>query len=1604
VAVVRAALAALYPLPGNPDTFVRVQRGDVIAERFEIEHLAGSGGMGEVYRARDRVTGEAVALKCLLGGQRSRFDLEARVLSRFEHPAVVRYVAHGETPRGEAWLAMEWLDGEPLSARLARGPLTVAETLGFGLAVADALGAAHARGLVHRDIKPENVFLVGGDPARVKLVDFGVVRVGRLPRETRAGMVLGTLGYMAPEQARGTASIDARADVFSLGCVLFECLAGAPLFVGDDALALLAKVVIEEVPRAGERRADVPPALDDLLARMLQKDAALRPRDGAAVAAELAAIAAPGEGTRPSRVPGPELTQGERWAPTLLGRATPCVGRERELGTLDALFEAAAGEPGAHVALLTAPAGFGKSRLARELTARLDGRAEIWIGRGDPSSAGSAFSVLAGALRHAAGLFDGDPLPLRHEKLRARVARHVAADDRARVAAFLGEIVGAPFPDDATPELPAARRDAVLMGDQMRRAWVDFARAACAWSNVVLVLDDLHWGDLPTLQLVDAALEALRARPFLVLGLGRPEVHEHFPRLWAEHDVTELRLGGLPPDASAELVRAVLGGVAPATAARLVEQADGHPLYLEELIRAAAHGAGDALPETVLAMVETRLERLAPEARRALRAASVFGEVFWAGGLAALLGDADEAALRLDELLAEELVVRSAGARFAGEDELSLRHALVREAAYGMLTEKDRRLGHQLAGEWLERAGETDAMVLAAHFEGGEDPGRAVGWFRRAAEQALEGNDLDAVLERAARGVACGATGEALGALELFRAQALSWRGDEAGAETHGRAALAHLAPRGALWFAAARQVILAADGERLREVVQQVRAAPRDDGIAAAQLGALSAGYGRLLAAGRAAEAAELLPAIEALAERGAARDPAAAAAIQDARAYRAFVAGDAAEFLRAAESARASFERAGDLRSAAARQVQIGRAWALVGAYDEAERALRAAVDETSRLGLLPLMASSRRWLGLTLARLGQIEEACSMVTEAVEAFARHAAAGDPDTRARGARRREGAARITLATVLLLLGEEETPERQARLALELALGAPELHGPALATLAEILLAEGRADEALAAARQAVALVRRDGTLDSAEARARLVELEALAATGQQSSARAALAEAKHRIVLRAAAIGDPALRQSFLEQVPENARTLDLTRLAGIVARAPASAPHRPPPSVGPESEAAAGLREAERALARGNPEAAIARVEQAMNHVAPSDVRAELRAVMARAYGFRNAWAPAGRWAEQGMREATPGSRGFYAAFAARMLAAAQLGERAPILAGADAVPRMSASTAAAAAVPVALAALSIALLPLGESERSQDCEARMERAGAPLAARDPLVRGWMIRARAERARTVELDPWTALRLDEAAREAFTDAGDGGEAALSQAGAGVSRWQLGAFERAEETLRAAREAGSQRGYVVALTTVYLAWTLADAGRLAEAGAEILAGLRSERSRQNPSLRAAASAVLAEVLLRRGELDAAEREAEVALAVEGVIPLHRTATLATVAAVRLARGRPAEALDLARKARAEREALRVFGFRDTFVRLVHLEALLASGDVAAARTPMSRAYARLLVHSSRIGDPALRRSFLERVPENARTLALAQRWLGDVGDHAFR
>src|SRR5262252_7076146 len=250
--------------------------GRVVAGRFELQHEAGSGGMGTVYRARDLTDGATVAVKVLTGHERreaERFGLEAAILADLTHPAIVRYVAHGVTDKGDHYIAMEWLEGEDLAARLDRQPPSVAESVALARRAGEALAHAHARGIIHRDIKPENLFLPGGAIDRLKILDFGIARLTRGGRKlTLTGSVIGTPGYMAPELIRGERDITARADVFSLGCVLFQCVTGRPVFEAEESTALLAKILLQDAPRAKEVAPHLPEAIDALVGRMLAKD------------------------------------------------------------------------------------------------------------------------------------------------------------------------------------------------------------------------------------------------------------------------------------------------------------------------------------------------------------------------------------------------------------------------------------------------------------------------------------------------------------------------------------------------------------------------------------------------------------------------------------------------------------------------------------------------------------------------------------------------------------------------------------------------------------------------------------------------------------------------------------------------------------------------------------------------------------------------------------------------------------------------------------------------------------------------------------------------------------------------------------------------------------------------------------------------------------------------------------------------------------------------------------------------------------------------------------------------------------------------------------
>ena len=264
----------------------------LIADRFELVRSVGNGAGGVVYEALDRHSGAPVAVKVLRGDDggvmRQRFFREAEVLEQLEHPAIVRYIAHGIAPGGNPYLVMEWLAGTTLAQRVATAVLSVSDALRVASRMASALACVHGRDVVHRDVKPSNVVLEFGRIDSVRLVDFGIARAAGLSnRLTMTGEILGTPGFMAPEQIRGERLVDNRADLFSLGALLFYCLVGRAPFGRGDLISVLRASLRDRAPRLRDLRDDVPGALDELVAGLLSFDPNARPASAEEVRTEL---------------------------------------------------------------------------------------------------------------------------------------------------------------------------------------------------------------------------------------------------------------------------------------------------------------------------------------------------------------------------------------------------------------------------------------------------------------------------------------------------------------------------------------------------------------------------------------------------------------------------------------------------------------------------------------------------------------------------------------------------------------------------------------------------------------------------------------------------------------------------------------------------------------------------------------------------------------------------------------------------------------------------------------------------------------------------------------------------------------------------------------------------------------------------------------------------------------------------------------------------------------------------------------------------------------------------------------------------------------------
>jgi eukaryotic-like serine/threonine-protein kinase len=273
--------------------------GETIAGRYELEELVGQGGMSSVYKARDSLLERNVALKVLHEQYNAdddfveRFKREARSVAQLQHPNIVTVIDRGEA-EGRQYIVFEYIDGENLKELVVRkGRLDVREALEIALEVARGLAFAHGQGLVHRDVKPQNV-LLNGD-GRAKVTDFGIARSVDVDGMTQTGTVLGTSNYIAPEQASGN-RVDAQTDVYALGVVLYELLAGEVPFPGESFVAVAMKHVHEPPPNLLDVRGDVPLRVAAAVDRALEKDPGQRFPTMAAFAAELEACLAERDG------------------------------------------------------------------------------------------------------------------------------------------------------------------------------------------------------------------------------------------------------------------------------------------------------------------------------------------------------------------------------------------------------------------------------------------------------------------------------------------------------------------------------------------------------------------------------------------------------------------------------------------------------------------------------------------------------------------------------------------------------------------------------------------------------------------------------------------------------------------------------------------------------------------------------------------------------------------------------------------------------------------------------------------------------------------------------------------------------------------------------------------------------------------------------------------------------------------------------------------------------------------------------------------------------------------------------------------------------------
>ena len=709
---------------------------------YELLAFIGAGGMGEVYKARDTKLDRPVALKLLPAhlahnpDRLRRFRAEARAASSLNHPHILVVHDFGDCD-GRPFMVTEFVEGQTLRQRIAAGCLPVPEAARIAAQIAGALGAAHSRGVVHRDIKPENVML--RPDGYVKVLDFGLARqihgdeAGETMSATQPGTIIGTLRYMSPEQTRGAQAYPP-SDVFSLGLVLFEMIAGRHAFEAESTLALLHGIQSGAVPASGAGA-----EFDGLLSEMLHKQPSLRPA-AADVAARLA-----GSATQTN-------------AAVFVRPTRTTVGRSHERADLRAAFTRSAQGVGQFIAIAGEP-GIGKSTLVADFLWEIE--TPVWIATGRCSERLAGAEAHLPFLEALEGLMTRDPA--------------VAALMNRCAPGWVAQIA----PASAETRLPADT--AAGSADRLMREMIALLRELSRSRPVVLFLDDVHWADLSTIDLLRYLAEKQAPLRLLLLVSYRPAdltLHKHpFLRLKSDllaHGLLrEVVVAFLEPADVAEYVAAQLPGIGTGLAGRIYKKTEGNALFMADLVRylqerGAASDLGAEIernvPESLRGMIDRKLEGLADEERQLLRVAAIQGVQFDSAIVAQVLAqdpaDTEDMLQSLDRVHGLVQLLRE---QEFPNHLFSLRyqfvHVLYQGALYGSVSPSRTTSWSGKVAAALEAAyGDRRAAVaaeLALLYDMARDPWRASEHFLAASEVASSRFATREAVAFARRGLAC---------------------------------------------------------------------------------------------------------------------------------------------------------------------------------------------------------------------------------------------------------------------------------------------------------------------------------------------------------------------------------------------------------------------------------------------------------------------------------------------------------------------------------------------------------------------------------------------------------------------------------------------------------------------------------------------------------------------------------------------------------------------------------------------------------------------------------------------------------------------------------